>query len=215
MSQVVLDAVKENKIVSIIRGVPADCILKTIQALYDGGIRCVEIAIDHTSAETIANTLECIKRAAENYADKMYIGAGTVLTVEEVHQTSAVGARYMISPNVDEAVIKETKKLGLVSMPGAMTPSEIANAYTWGADIVKVFPAGDLGPKYFKSVRSPLGHIPLMAVGSVTVDNLADFLKVGAMGAGIGGNLANVKLIKEGNFAAITETAQKFVAIVR
>lgn len=213
MSQVVLDTIVKEKLISIIRGVPSEYIEKTLQALYEGGIRCVEIAIDHTSAATVANTFTCIKIASEKYGDKLCIGAGTILTVDEVRQAQAAGAQYMISPNTDEAVVKETKKRGLVSLPGAMSPTEVVNAHNWGADIVKIFPAGDLGPKYFKSLRSPLGHIPLMAVGGVSADNLADFLQNGAMGAGIGGNLANVKAIKKGDFAALTQAAQKLVAI--
>lgn len=215
MENKILNIIIKEKIVGIIRGVPSAYILQTIQALYDGGIRCVEIAIDHKTKESIENTYACIKLASEKFADKMLIGAGTILTVEEIKKTSSLGALYMISPNTDEAVIKETKKMGLVSMPGAMSPSEITDAYTWGADIVKVFPAGYLGTSYFKAMQGPLGHIPLMAVGGINAENLADFMKAGAVGAGIGGNLANVNWIKEGKFAEITATAKEMVAIVK
>lgn len=215
MKNKILDTIMKEKIVGIIRGVPSTYILQTIQALYEGGIRCVEIAIDHKTEESIENTYTCIKLATDKFADKMLIGAGTILTVEEIKKTSSLGALYMISPNTDETVIKETKKMGLISMPGAMSPSEIADAYAWGADIVKVFPAGYLGTSYFKAMQGPLGHIPLMAVGGINADNLGDFMQVGAMGAGIGGNLANVKWIEEGKFADITATAKEMVAIVK
>lgn len=215
MENKILDTIIKEKIVGIIRGVPSMYILQTIQALYEGGIRCVEIAIDHKTQETIENTYACIKLAADKYAEKMLIGAGTILTVEEIKKTSSLGALYMISPNTDETVIKETKKMGLISLPGAMSPSEITAAYAWGADIVKVFPAGYLGTTYFKAMQGPLGHIPLMAVGGINAENLGEFMQAGAMGAGIGGNLANVKWIKEGKFAEITATAKEMVAIVK
>jgi 2-dehydro-3-deoxyphosphogluconate aldolase/(4S)-4-hydroxy-2-oxoglutarate aldolase len=214
MSQGIFDIIKQEKIISIIRGIDTEHILPTIQALYEGGIKCVEITLDHTSAQSVFNSAASIKMAGEQFSANMQIGAGTVLTPQEVLLVKEAGAQYIISPNADETVIKETKKLGLVSLPGAMTPSEIVAAHNWGADIVKVFPAGDLGPGYIKSLRGPLGHIPLMAVGGVNLDNLGDFLKAGAMGAGIGGNLANKKLISEGNFAAITDLAKHFVALV-
>lgn len=215
MSQEILDIIKEKKIISILRGVPTGKILSTIQALYDGGIRCVEITIDHSSAENILNTATAIKMATDKFDEKMQIGAGTVLTPQEVVMVMGVGAKYIISPNVSEAVIKETKQHGLLSIPGALTPSEIVAAHDWGADIIKVFPSGDLGPGYFKSLRGPLVHIPLMAVGGVNLDNMIDFLKVGAIGVGIGGNLANNHLIKDGDFAAITDLAKHFVAKIQ
>lgn len=215
MPQKTLDVIKEERIISIMRGVPSDCVFPTIQALYDGGIKCFEITINHSSEEARGSSFTDIKKATDKYGDKMYIGVGTVLTPEEVEKSAAAGAQYIISPNANEKVIKRTKELGLISLPGAMTPTEIVNAYSWGADIIKVFPAGDLGPKYFKSLSGPLGYIPVMAVGGVNLDNLADFFKAGAMGAGIGGNLANVKLIQTGNFSAITATAKTYVQIAQ
>ena len=145
----------------------------------------------------------------------MCVGAGTVMTVEQVRQAAEAGAEYMISPNVDEEVIRETKRLGKVSIPGAMTPTEAAFAYKCGADIVKLFPAGLLGAAYIKAVKAPLKHIPVTAVGNVNVDNCAEFIKAGAVGVGVGGSLVSAKLVDEGRFDEITATAQAYVAALR
>ena len=145
----------------------------------------------------------------------MCVGAGTVMTVEQVRQAAEAGAEYMISPNVDEEVTRETKRLGKVSIPGAMTPTEAAFAYKCGADIVKLFPAGLLGAAYIKAVKAPLKHIPVTAVGNVNVDNCAEFIKAGAVGVGVGGSLVSAKLVDEGRFDEITATAQAYVAALR
>ena len=132
-----------------------------------GGIHCIEVTFDQTSNETIAQTKQSIAAIKEQLGDRVYVGAGTVMTVEQVHMAVEAGAEYIISPNVNEAVIRETKKLDKVSIPGAMTPTEAAAAYEYGADIVKMFPAGILGPAYIKAVKAPLKHIPMTAVGGV------------------------------------------------
>ena len=121
----------------------------------------------------------------------------------------------MISPNVDEAVIRETKKLGKISIPGAMTPTEAAFAYKCGADIVKMFPAGVLGPAYIKAVKAPLKHIPLTAVGGISPENCVDFIKAGCVGVGCGGNLVSPKLVAEGKFDEITKVAQAYTAALQ
>ena len=105
----------------------------------------------------------------------MYIGAGTVMTAEQVQAAKGAGASFIISPNVSRAVIEKTVALDMVSMPGAMTPTEIADAHDYGADLVKVFPASILGAAYVKAVRAPLEHIPLIAVGGIDSGNVAEF----------------------------------------
>ena len=112
-------------------------------------------------------------------------------------------------------MIRKTKELGLVSIPGAMTPSEAAQAYEWGADIVKIFPAGNLGPSYIKAIKAPLKHIPLTAVGGVNVENCVEFIKAGCCGVACGGNLVSAKLINEGRFDEITELAKAYVKALR
>ena len=145
----------------------------------------------------------------------MLVGAGTVTTPELVTRTRDAGGQFIISPDTNPAVIARTRELELVSMPGAMTPSEILAAHAAGADLVKLFPAAALGPAYLKAVRSPISHVRIMAVGGINEKNAAEFLKAGAVGLGVGGNLANRQWIADGAFEKITQTAQALVAAVR
>lgn len=211
MSQAVLEKILEGKIIAIVRGIPSTKIVGLAQALEKGGVNCIEVTFDQTSEEKVKDTLAAIRAIKDALGDKVCVGAGTVMSVEQVHQAVEAGAEYMISPNVNEAVIRETKKLDKVSIPGAMTPTEAAFAYECGADIVKLFPAGLLGAAYVKAVKAPLKHIPVTAVGNVNVENCEEFLKAGAVGVGVGGSLVSAKLVDEGRFDEITATAKAYV----
>ena len=140
----------------------------------------------------------------------MRIGAGTVMTAEQVAVAAEAGAEYMISPDTSEAVIKATLAAGAVSIPGALTPTEVAVAYGYGADFVKLFPAGELGLSYIKAIRAPLAHIPMLAVGGVNENNLSAFLDAGLAGVGVGSNIVDKKLIEKGDFAALTALALRY-----
>ena len=212
MSQSVLEKIIEGKIIAIVRGIPSTKILGLASALERGGVSCIEVTFDQTSEEKARDTLASIRAIREALGDRMCVGAGTVMTVEQVRQAAEAGAEYMISPNVDEAVIGETKRLGKVSIPGAMTPTEAAFAHKCGADIVKLFPAGLLGAAYIKALKAPLKHIP---VTNVTVENCAEFIRAGAVGVGVGGSLVSATLVDEGKFDEITATARAYVAALR
>ena len=212
MAQSVLERIFEEKIIAIVRGVPSSRIVDLARALAEGGVSCIEVTFDQTAPE---DTLASLRAIRSELGDTICLGAGTVMTAEQVEQAAQAGAEYMISPNVDETVIQETKRLGKVSIPGAMTPTEAAFAYKCGADIVKLFPAGLLGAAYIKAVKAPLKHIPVTAVGNVNVDNCAEFIKAGAVGVGVGGSLVSAKLVDEGRFDEITATAQAYVAALR
>ena len=210
MEKSTLDLIKENKIIAIIRGIPSDMIVDTAKALVEGGIHMMEVTFDHSGPEGINETLRSISLLKEQMQGMIHVGAGTVLTLEEVDAAWKCGAEYMISPNVDEKVIRRTKELGLVSMPGAFTPSEIVDAYNYGGDIIKMFPAGLLGVSYMKAVLGPLSHIPLAAVGGVTPENLHEFMNIGVNCFGIGGNLVNRSLVSSRDFKGITERGKAF-----
>ena len=207
MAQSVLERIYEEKIIAIVRGIPSGKIAALAQALAEGGVSCIEVTFDQTNPEETLTSLRTIK---SELGDRICLGAGTVMTVEQVEQAAQAGAEYMISPNVDEAVIRATKALGKVAIPGAMTPTETAFAYQCGADIVKLFPAGLLGPAYIKAVKAPLKHIPVSAVGNITIENCADFIQAGAVGVGVGGNLVSALLVNEGCFSQITATARAY-----
>lgn len=207
MAQSVLDRVFQEKIIAIVRGIPSGQIVSLARALAEGGVSCVEVTFDQTAPEETLTSLRAIKA---ELGDNICLGAGTVMTAEQVDLAVQAGAEYMISPNVDKTVIQATKALGKVSIPGAMTPSEAAFAWQCGADIVKLFPAGLLGPAYVKALKAPLKHIPVTAVGNITVDNCIDFIQAGAAGVGVGGSLVSPLLVKEGHFDKITATARAY-----
>lgn len=205
-----IEELLENKIIAIIRGVSSENIINTVKALSDGGIRAVEITFNQKEHLKYLDTLKSIALIKEHFGNEIFLGAGTVLTEECVEEAIKSGAEYIISPNVCEGVIKKTKELGAISIPGAFTPTEIVNAYDWGCDVVKLFPAGLFGTDYIKAVISPLNHIPVMAVGGITVENIQDFMKAGVVGVGIGGSLVDIKAVENGEFYKITEIAKKY-----
>lgn len=211
MKEQVIQNVLEKKIIAIIRGMEPDICVKLAEAFYAGGINMIEVTFNQAKPDEFYKTAEAIRAIREKFQGKVLAGAGTVITLEQLQMAADAGAQYIISPSVDVEIIKKTVELGLVSMPGAMTPSEIVSAYNAGASFVKVFPIGDLGASYLKALKAPLSHIPLLAVGGVNPDNIADFMKAGAVGAGVGGNLTNKNWIAAGEYDKITEVAAALV----
>lgn len=214
MREQVLQWAEQEKLIAIVRGIESEKCIKVAQALYEGGIRLMEVTYDQKAPDSWKSTAQAIGDIAKQFEGRLLVGAGTVTTPELVELTHSVGGRFIISPDTNVDVIRRTRELDLVSMPGALTPSEILTAHRAGADIVKLFPAADLGPGYLKAVRAPISHVKMMAVGGINETNLGQFLAAGAIGAGIGGNLANRTWIEEGQFDKITQTARALVAAV-
>lgn len=204
------ETIEKSKIIAIVRGLDGETLEKTAEALYEGGIRLMEITFDQTGKIPDEKTASNIRTLSNTFRDRMHIGAGTVMSAKQVILAADAGAEYMISPDVSEEVIRKTKELGLVSIPGALTPTEIVTAYRYGADYVKLFPAGDLGLSYVKSVKAPLAHIPMMAVGGINTANLRDFLNAGLAGVGISSGIVNKELIRNHDFAGLAKLAKEF-----
>ncbi len=205
------DRIVESKLIAILRKVPESKLVQTAEALVRGGVQVMEVTFDHTRPDCSGSLVRSIRLLKAALGDGVSVGAGTVLTPEEVHFAASAGAELIVSPNADPAVIRKTKELGLVSCPGAMTPTEIVSAYQAGADFVKLFPAEQLGVGYIKALRGPLGHIPLLAVGGADASNAADFIRAGAKGIGVGGKLVRADLIAASDWAALEENARAFV----
>lgn len=208
--QAIIADISRYKIIAIVRGITGETLVKTAEALYEGGVRLLEVTFDQTGKIAPEETAAMISDLCRRFAGRMRIGAGTVMTVEQVRIAVEAGAEYMISPDTSREVIEETKRLGAVSIPGALTPTEVATAYAYGADFVKLFPAGELGLSYIKAIRAPLSHIPMLAVGGVNEKTLGEFLGAGLAGFGIGSNIVNKKLIEQGDFAALTALAKQY-----
>ncbi len=210
-----IKAIIEKRIIAIVRGLESTQIIHLAQSLYEGGINIMEVTFNQSKPETWADTQKAISSVAEKFKGKINIGAGTVVTEEQVRLAYNSGAEFIVSPNTDERVIRTTKDLGMVSLPGALTPTEIVFAHGCGADAVKVFPAADLGPGFIKAVKAPLPHIGIIAVGGIDEKNAADFIRAGAIGVGVGGNLANKALISAGEYDKITSIAKEYVKAVK
>lgn len=203
--------VLDGRIIAIVRGFAPDVCLKLAEAYAEGGIRLVEVTFNQKAPETWKGTAEAIRAIRERFAGAVRAGAGTVLTEEQLSMCEDAGGEYMITPNVNAALIRECVRRGLVAMPGALTPSEAVEAHDAGASFVKIFPAGSLGPAYVKAVRAPLSHIRFLAVGGVGPDNVADFMRAGCVGAGVGGNLTNKEWIAAGEWGKIAGVARQIV----
>lgn len=215
MEEKIIQAVKENKLIAIVRGVESEKCVKIAQALYDGGFRLMEITYDQKNPQGWEETAAAIGAVAKAFEGRMYVGAGTVTCTELVELTHKYGGQFIISPDVNEKVIRRTRELGMVSMPGALTPTEVMTAHYAGANFVKLFPAGNLGTGYVKAVKAPISHVDLLVVGGIDEKNVASFLAVGAAGAGIGGNLVNRAWVEAGQYEKITEVARALVAAVK
>ena len=209
------NALRESRLVVIARGMEAAKMIDVAEALYSGGVRVLECTFDHWREDCVAANQRLISALVSRFEGRMQIGAGTVLSDAEAEAAVDAGAGFIISPGADEAVIRATRRLDAVSIPGAYTPTEIVAAWNAGADFVKLFPAGDMGPGYIKAIRAPLAHIPMLAVGSVTRENIPLLLKSGVCGFGIGGSLLSKALIDAGDYEAIRLRAQEYSRLVR
>ena len=215
MREQVIQTVLNEKIIAIVRGVDGESVVKTAKALYEGGIRMVEVTFNQKDPANFCKTAEAIRAIREEMGDKMLVGAGTVTSTELVQRAADAGALYIISPDTDVEVIKKTRELGLVSMPGAYTATEAKQAHVAGADFVKLFPCIEGAPAYVKALSAPFNHIKFLAVGGVNADNAATFLRSGAVGLGVGSCLVNKKWVDEGRFDLITAEAKKFIENIK
>ena len=211
----IMDRLRQERIIAIVRGLKSNLMLDLAQSLCDGGIHLMEVTFNQAAPHSWKDTIKAIAATTREFADAMAIGAGTVMNVEQVQMACEAGARYIVSPIACETVIRETKRLGMSSFPGALTPTEIALAHDAGADAVKIFPAGNLGPGYIKALKAPLEHIDLIAVGGINENNAGSFVHNGAMAVGVGGNLVNRDWIEQGEFAKITRLAKEYAKAVR
>ena len=211
MRDKIINSVLENKIIVIVRGVARDKLIPLAQAMYEGGIRLLEITFSADGSTSDEVTGDNIKMLVNHFGDRLHVGAGTVLTEKQVELVKEAGGKFIISPDTNERVIKRTRELSLVSMPGALTPTEIMVAHTAGADFVKLFPISSLGAEYVKAVKAPLSHVKLLAVGGIHDKNMAEYIKAGVCGFGIGSNITDKALINAGEFEKITALARKYV----
>jgi len=207
--EVVLDRLKQTGVVAVIRIDQADDLVPVSKALLAGGVCFIEITM------TVPNALKAIRSTACEMGDQIIVGAGTVLTPEMAEAAISAGAGYIVSPITNYDTIKYCRDSNVAVMPGAMTPTEIYNAWDAGADVVKIFPAGVGGCSFFKAMQGPLPQIPIMPTGSVDFETAPKFIKAGACAIGVGAALVSPALIADKNYDQITRNAETFIELVR
>lgn len=211
----IIKAVETNKIIVILRGfTDQDQLVRTVQAMEEGGIKLVEVTFDQSGVISDEKTAENIRLLSEKFAGRVRVGAGTVMSEAQVELAYQAGAEFIISPDCYEPVIRKTKALGMISMPGVFTATEAANAHRYGADFVKLFPNSEMKVSYLKALIAPLSHIKFLAVGGVTAENLQSYLVAGAKGVGVATAIADKKAILAGDYQEITRKAREFTRLL-
>ncbi|MFC1641897.1 bifunctional 4-hydroxy-2-oxoglutarate aldolase/2-dehydro-3-deoxy-phosphogluconate aldolase [Myxococcota bacterium] len=200
---------RQHALIAIIRGPSAALARRAALSIHAGGIHWIEVTL------SVPGAVQVIAELAEALGDRVTLGAGTVLEPDLARQCVAAGARFVVSPVIDPAVVKVASDMGALAIPGALTPTEVVNASRAGAACVKVFPCSAVGGAgYIKALRAPLPDIKLVATGGVHLENVADYLAVGATAVAIGAGLVNwQRLEREGEESVVGQT-RRFVAAV-
>lgn len=193
-------------IVPVVRTPTADAALRSVEAIFRGGVRAAEVTM------TVPGALKALEKLADQFGDKLVLGAGTVLDPETARSCMLAGAQFFVTPTLKIATIEMAKRYSKVICPGALTPTEVLTAWEAGADVVKVFPANSMGgPKYIKALKGPLPHIQMIPTGGVNLETAGEFLKAGACAVAVGGELVDAKLIKEGRFDEMEARARQYL----
>jgi 2-dehydro-3-deoxyphosphogluconate aldolase/(4S)-4-hydroxy-2-oxoglutarate aldolase len=199
----------ENKIIVVCRDIQEEEIVNVANALYNGGIRFMEVPFNQANPETFETTARMIKAVKDALGDNMHVGAGTVITMEQFEIAKKAGAEIIVSPTLEEDVILATKKAGLISMPGCATPSEMTKAYKLGADLIKLFPSSVIGIKAIKEIRVPLNHISLVCFGGVSKENIEEVLSLGVAGVGMASSILDKQALRDKDYDKITQLAKE------
>ena len=206
----VIQRIKDTGVIPVVRATSADEAMRAIDAIREGGISVLEITM------TVPGAIKVIEQVSKRYGKDALVGAGTVLDPEIAEACISSGARFVVSPALNLETIACCRRLDVPVMPGALTPTEVVQAWNAGADFVKVFPAGAVGgASYLKALKAPLPQIELVPTGGVTIVTAADFIRAGAAALGVGTDLVDIKALREGQAAHITERAKQFLQIVR
>ena len=206
----VIQQIKDTGVIPVVRATSADEAMRAIDAIREGGISVLEITM------TVPGAIKVIEQVSQRYGKDAVVGAGTVLDPEIAEACISSGAQFVVSPALNLETIACCRKLDVAVMPGALTPTEVVQAWNAGADFVKVFPAGAVGgASYLKALKAPLPQIELVPTGGVTIVTAADFIRAGAAALGVGTDLVDIEALREGQAAHITERAKQFLQIVR
>jgi 2-dehydro-3-deoxyphosphogluconate aldolase/(4S)-4-hydroxy-2-oxoglutarate aldolase len=205
----ILASIRDIGIVPVVRTSTAEGAIKAIEAIYRGGIRAAEITM------TVPGAVRALEKVADQFGGKIVLGAGTVLDPETARVCMLAGAEFFVTPSLRISTIEMIQRYSKVICPGALTPTEVLTAWEAGADVVKVFPCGNVGgPKYIKALRGPFPQIEMIPTGGVNLETAGEFLKAGACAVAVGGELVDDKTVKEGRFDVIEDRARQYLAVI-
>jgi 2-dehydro-3-deoxyphosphogluconate aldolase/(4S)-4-hydroxy-2-oxoglutarate aldolase len=205
----VLEKVKVLGLLAVIRGPSPELTVQMVEALVNGGVKGIEITYSTPNAEDVVRTL------AKKFGDSIVLGMGTLTKPEQAESAKAAGARFLVSPICETRLVEAMVNTGLLTMAGALTPTEVFQAYSLGTDVVKIFPGSVGGPAYIKALKGPFPYIPMMPTGGVNAGNAADWFAAGVIAVGAGSELCPPQLAKEGKFNEISQKAVEFVKIIQ
>jgi 2-dehydro-3-deoxyphosphogluconate aldolase / (4S)-4-hydroxy-2-oxoglutarate aldolase len=206
----VLSAILKTGIVPVVRTATADSAVRCVEAIYRGGINVVEVTM------TVPGALGVLARLADEFGDRVLLGAGTVLDPETARACMLAGAAFFLTPTLNPATIRIARRYSKVILAGALTPAEVLAAWESGADAVRVLPCDAMGgASYIRSLRAPLPQIDLMAIGGVTLDTVGDYFRAGVVGVGVSGALIDSASLRAGSYDVFTERARRFVEAIR
>jgi 2-dehydro-3-deoxyphosphogluconate aldolase/(4S)-4-hydroxy-2-oxoglutarate aldolase len=209
MSQQIAARIERVGLIPVLRAKSPNQAHAVVEAMLQGGVTVVEVTM------TVPGAVQVIRDLKQEFGPKVLLGSGTVTTAKEAEETIEAGAEFVVSPSFHLDVVQATRAAGKLSIPGALTPTEVITAYRAGADYVKIFPCSAMGgAPYLKSLLAPFPHLKLIPTGAVTVDTAESFLKAGARALGVGSDLVDLKAIEEGHPEVITETAKKYAEII-
>jgi 2-dehydro-3-deoxyphosphogluconate aldolase/(4S)-4-hydroxy-2-oxoglutarate aldolase len=202
----VLDQIKQTGIVPIIRTADTESAVRSVEAIYEGGMRCAEVTM------TVSGALRALEEIAKRFGDKVLLGAGTVLDPETARICILSGAEFLVTPSLNERTIEMARRYSKAIFPGALTPTEVLAAWEAGGDGIKVFPCSAMGgANYIRALRGPFPQIELVPTGGVNLETISEFLSAGCAAVGVGGELVDNKSIAQGNFSVLTERARQFL----
>jgi 2-dehydro-3-deoxyphosphogluconate aldolase/(4S)-4-hydroxy-2-oxoglutarate aldolase len=204
-----LERILDSGITAVIRAKSSEHLIHVVEAIKSGGVECIEVTM------TTPNALSVISEAARRFGHEAVIGVGSVLDAETCRAAILAGAEFVVGPTLDLGVIEMCRTYSKPVIPGALTPTEIMTAWRAGADLVKVFPAGVVGPGYFRDVLAPLPQVKLVPTGGVDLNTAGEFIKAGAAALCVGSAMTPKDAMAEGNWDLLADLAAKFVAAVK
>jgi 2-dehydro-3-deoxyphosphogluconate aldolase / (4S)-4-hydroxy-2-oxoglutarate aldolase len=207
--QEILEKVKQLGVLAVIRGPSPELTVQMVDALVAAGVIGIEITYSTPNAE------EVVRALSDRYGDQILLGMGTLVDPAQAESAKAAGAQFLVSPVCEPELVKAMAATGLLTMAGALTPTEVLQAYRHGSDVIKIFPGSLTGPQYIKALKGPFPYIPVMPTGGVNASNVAEWFAAGVVAVGAGSELCSPKLAKEGKFEEITRIASDFFQIVQ